>query len=59
MITTTSYSPSNEYICKADFTNKIIVSGAGLAELDLPYTPSGEKLPDYRSIYLELLKKYN
>ena len=59
MITTTSYSPSNEYICKADFTKKIIVSGAGLAELDLPYTPSGEKLPDYRSIYLELLKKYN
>ena len=35
---------------------KILIAGAGVAEIRFPYVPEGEKLPDYDAIY-ELLKK--
>ena len=42
----------NAYICEeAPYVKKIIVAGAGLAELKLPYTPEGDKLPDYVAIH--------
>ena len=47
----------NKYIRESETIVKIIVSGAGTQKLDLPYTPTGERLPDYEKIYNERLSK--
>ena len=42
----------NDYICKeAPYVKKVLVGGEGLIEIQLPYTPSGDKLPDYKTIH--------
>ncbi len=42
----------NYYICyQASYVKKIIVSGMGDARMDLPYTPTGDKLPDFNAYY--------
>ncbi len=42
----------NYYICyQASYVKKIIVSGMGDAQISLPYTPTGEKLPDFNAYY--------
>ena len=46
---------ANKYIRECETIVKIIVSGAGTQKLDLPYTPTGERLPDYEKIYNERL----
>ena len=44
---------ANGYFRNNSDVKKIIVSGAGTAKLELPYTPTGEKLPDYEKIFQE------
>ena len=42
----------NDYICnEAPYVKKILVGGVGLIEVKLPYTPEGDKLPDYVAIH--------
>ena len=42
----------NDYICnEAEYVKKILVGGEGLIEVSLPYTPTGDKLPDYVAIH--------
>ena len=48
---------ANRYIREAQTVKKIIVSGAGTAKLTLPYTPTGERLPDYEAIYNQSLSR--
>ena len=49
---------ANTYIRTSDTVKKIIVSGAGTQKLELPYTPTGERVPDYEAIYNERLSLY-
>jgi len=42
---------ANAYFRNNPDIKKIIVAGAGTAKLDLPYTATGEKLPDYNKIF--------
>ncbi len=44
---------ANSYFRNNRNIKKIIVSGAGTAKLELPYTPTGEKMPDYKKIFQE------
>ena len=44
---------ANKFIREDDRVKKFIVSGAGEAELVLPYHPTGERLPDYEKIFEE------
>ena len=44
---------ANSYFRNNRDIKKIIVSGAGTAKLELPYTPTGEKMPDYEKIFQE------
>ena len=44
---------ANSYFRNNRDIKKIIVSGAGTAKLELPYTPTGEKMPDYKKIFQE------
>ena len=45
----------NAYICdEAPYVKKIILGGEGVVALPLPYTPSGNKLPDYERIHDEI-----
>ena len=42
----------NNYICtEAEYVKKILVGGEGLIQVVLPYTPEGDKLPDYVAIH--------
>ena len=43
---------ANNYVCyEAEYVKKVVVAGAGIAELKLPYTPEGERVPDYKTIH--------
>ena len=44
---------ANQYVRRTMTIKKIIVSGAGTVKLDLPYTPTGSRLPDYDAIFKE------
>ena len=44
---------ANQYVRRATSIKKIIVSGAGTVKLELPYTPTGARLPDYEAIFKE------
>ena len=41
----------NKWIVESDSVKKIFVVGQGEVKIRLPYTPSGDKLPDYVAIY--------
>ncbi len=41
----------NTYIKNSADVKKILVSGAGTAMLDFPYTPTGERIVDYEAYY--------
>ena len=44
---------ANQYVRRATSIKKIIVAGAGTVKLELPYTPTGARLPDYEAIFKE------
>ena len=46
---------ANKYVRESVTVKKIIVSGAGTQKLTLPYTPTGERVPDYEAIYNQSL----
>lgn len=48
---------ANSYIRNSSDVKKIIVSGAGTTKIELPYTPSGDRLPDYVAIFEERTKR--
>lgn len=47
---------ANAYFRNNPDIQKIIVAGAGTAKLELPYTATGEKLPDYEKIFQDRIK---
>lgn len=47
---------ANKYVRTNSAVKKVIVSGAGTEKLELPYTPSGDKVPDYEEIFTERTK---
>ena len=49
---------ANKYIFSADHVKKFIVAGAGTTKLELPYTPTGEKLLDFDKYYEDNLQAY-
>lgn len=49
---------ANKYIRTSATVKKIIISGAGTQKLELPYTPTGERIVDYEAIYNERLSNY-
>ena len=49
---------ANKYVRESENVKKVIVAGAGTAKLELPYTPTGDKVPDYKAIYNERLALY-
>ena len=48
---------ANAYIRESETVKKIIVMGAGTQKLTLPYTPTGERIPDYEANYNQLLEQ--
>ena len=48
---------ANSYIRNNTDVKKIIVSGAGTTKIELPYTPSGDRVPDYVAIFEERTKR--
>ena len=46
---------ANKYVRESAKIKKIIVAGAGTQKLELPYTPTGDRIVDYESIYNERL----
>ncbi|HBF14641.1 MAG TPA: hypothetical protein DDW30_02955 [Clostridiales bacterium] len=54
-----NYAYANYHVAyEMSCVKKILVAGAGVAELHFPYTPQGDKLPDHGKIYEDQLKKY-
>ena len=49
---------ANKYVRESETVKKVIVAGAGTTKLELPYTPTGAKVPDYNQIYNDLLALY-
>ena len=49
---------ANRYVRESETVKKVIVSGAGTTKLELPYTPTGDKVPDYKKIYSDRLALY-
>ena len=47
--------PANAWVVESDTVKKIIVAGVGTTEINLPYTPSGDKLPDYDRLANEII----
>ena len=49
---------ANKYVRESETVKKVIVAGAGTTKLELPYTPTGDKVPDYKKIYNDRLALY-
>ena len=49
---------ANKYVRESETVKKVIVAGAGTTKLELPYTPTGDKVPDYNKIYNDRLALY-
>lgn len=52
--TSEKYAYPNNYLIGNSTIKKFFVDGAGTVSIVLPYTPEGERLPDYRKIYKEI-----
>ena len=52
--TSEKYAYPNNYLIGNSTIKKFFVAGAGTVSIVLPYTPEGERLPDYRKIYKEI-----
>lgn len=53
--TSEKYAYPNSYLISSNSSiKKFFVDGAGTVSIALPYTPEGERLPDYRRIYAEI-----
>ncbi len=51
---TGKYAYANSYLINQSGIQKFFVSGAGTVKLELPYTPTGDRLPDYKAIFNEI-----
>ena len=49
---------ANQYIYNAEHVKKIIVAGQGTVKLELPYTPEGERIIDYKKYYTDNWEAY-
>ena len=54
---TSRYNYANGYLINESNIKKFFVSGAGTVKIELPYTPTGDRLPDYKAIFEEIKAK--
>ena len=50
--------PANRYLYNAEHIKKIFVSGQGTVKLELPYTPTGDRIIDYNKYYTDNWEAY-
>ncbi len=51
---TSKFNYANAYLINESNIKKFFVSGAGTVKIELPYTPTGDRLPDYKAIFEEI-----
>ena len=54
---TSKFNYANAYLINESNIKKFFVSGAGTVKIELPYTPTGDRLPDYKAIFEEIKAK--